>query len=238
MDSVVAAHLIARAGGQDVIFTLATRDMNRLALQSHLLGAQLLGLQNVLVLQGDPLAGRDQGVIKPVRDYSPTELIEAIASLNQGRDFRGLKLKAPTVFCAGAVIDLSRDDVEAEARLAHRKVQAGAQFFITQPFHDLDRPERFHQTYHKLAHHVFPKPLFYGVQILMTDGLNFGNVPEGIQHDPQKGLQAVESATEQVGALIRRGMTTIYLVPPILRFGRRDYQAAQEVVRNFRSPGG
>ena len=66
VDSTVMAHLIAQAGGQDVIFNLASRDMNKLALQNHLLGAQLLGLQNVIVLQGDGFTEKDREVVKAV----------------------------------------------------------------------------------------------------------------------------------------------------------------------------
>ena len=53
-DSAMLASHIRKATGREVVFTLATRDMNVLALQSHLLGAQLLELENVIVVQGDP----------------------------------------------------------------------------------------------------------------------------------------------------------------------------------------
>ncbi len=59
VDSTVMAHLIGRDGEQQVVFNLACRDMNRLAIQNHLLGAQLLGLENLLVLQGDEFTEKD-----------------------------------------------------------------------------------------------------------------------------------------------------------------------------------
>ncbi len=70
--------------GKDAVFTLATRDMNKLALQTQLLGAQLLGVQNVVVVQGDPFGERDQTRVASVNDYTPTGLIAAIAQMNQG----------------------------------------------------------------------------------------------------------------------------------------------------------
>ena len=69
--------------GKDTVFTIATRDMNKLAVQSLLLGAQTLGLQNVVVVQGDPFRDRRISGVASVNDYRPTELIADIAMLNQ-----------------------------------------------------------------------------------------------------------------------------------------------------------
>ena len=78
--------------GNDAVFTLATRDMNKLALQAQLLGAQRLSGQNVVVVQGDPFGEQDQKRVASVNDYSPTGLIAAIAQMNQGQDFKESKL--------------------------------------------------------------------------------------------------------------------------------------------------
>ena len=74
--------------GKDTVFTIATRDMNKLAVQSLLLGAQTLGLQNVVVVQGDPFGDRKISGVASVYDYRPTELIADIAMLNRGIDFK------------------------------------------------------------------------------------------------------------------------------------------------------
>ncbi|MEK7777197.1 MAG: methylenetetrahydrofolate reductase, partial [Chloroflexota bacterium] len=68
VDSTVVAYLLQQRG-QDAIFNLACRDMNRLAIQNHLLGAQLLGLENVLVLQGDAFTQEELAKVKNVSDY-------------------------------------------------------------------------------------------------------------------------------------------------------------------------
>ena len=88
VDSVIAAHAVRQQTGRDVIFTLATRDMNRLAMQNHLLGADLLGLENVIVVGGDIFTPRDLDVVKDVRDFRPTELVSSIKAMNQGLDYR------------------------------------------------------------------------------------------------------------------------------------------------------
>jgi len=234
VDSTVMAHLIGRDGEQQVVFNLACRDMNRLAIQNHLLGAQLLGLENVLVLQGDEFTERDLESLKSVADYRPVELIGDIGSLNEGVDFRGLKLRQPTAFCVGAVVDLTRADMEREVGLARQKVSAGADYLITQAFYDLDQAARFHDLYAKLAGQELTVPVFYGLQILEADGLIFGDVPQKVRRDLDRGRSGVDIALEQLRMYIDGGMTGVYWVPPILRGGRRDYRAARSVLDEFR----
>ncbi len=233
VDSTVVAYLL-RQGGQDAIFNLVCRDMNKLAIQNHLLGAQLLGLANVLVLQGDAFTKADLATVKDVSDYRSVDLIRAIVALNQGVDFRGLKLRAPTSFCIGAAINLGASNLEQEASLARKKVEAGADFFLTQAFYEVDRAKQFLAHYRRLAGHEFPKPVFYGLQILEKDGLVFGDVPESTRRDLERGRPATEIALAQLNDYVKNGLTCVYLIPPILRGGRRNYDAAREVVAAFR----
>ncbi|MBI2170754.1 MAG: methylenetetrahydrofolate reductase [Chloroflexi bacterium] len=252
VDSTVMAHLIAqgrgsmpppsgggeervaREGGQEVIFNLACRDMNRLAIQNHLLGAQLLGLENVVVLQGDAFTDEDRGSIRGVNDYQPSELIRDIARLNRGEDFRGGKLRSPTAFCIGAVMDFSRG-LEQEARSSHGKVEAGADFFLAQTFYQVGLARQFHEAYHRHAGQPFPRPIFYGLPIPAQGGILFGDVPEQVRGDLEKGRPGVDIALEQARVFLAAGLRTIYLVPPILRSGRRDYGAARDVLRALRT---
>ena len=234
VDSTVMAHLLHKGGNQEVIFNLACRDMNKLALQNHLLGAQLLDLENVLVLRGDEFTERDLAMVQDVSDFTPTQLIHTVASLNEGVDYKGLNLRAPTSFCIGATIDLGRDDLMREAALAQRKVGAGTHFFITQAFYDIAKANDFLEIYHALTDGEFPRPIFYGLQILLKDGLIFGDVPETTKQELEKGRPGTEITLEQLQAYVKNGMTGIYLVPPILRGGRRDYEAAQQVLEAFR----
>ena len=234
VDSTVIASVIQRESGQEVIFNLACRDMNKLAIQNHLLGAQLLGLDNVLVLKGDEFVERDLAMVKDVSDFTPTQLIQAITALNEGVDYRGLNLRAPTEFCIGATIDLGREDMQQEAALAQRKVAAGTDFFITQAFYDVHKAKRFLETSSNITGSEFPKPIFYGLQILQKDGLIFGDVPEVTKQALEKGRPGTEIALEQLQAYVESGMNTVYLVPPIMRGGRRDYEAAQHLLEAFK----
>jgi homocysteine S-methyltransferase len=226
VNAPMLAAVIRQRVGQDVVFTMATRDMNKLALQSQLLGAQLLGLENVIVVQGDPFAQRDLSLVKPVDDYRPTELIGAIAQMNRGVDFRHSKLNAPTGFCIGATVDLGRG-IMPEARLARRKVESGAQFLITQPIFDPDQAFRFRESYGDAAGAQLGVPVFFGLQVLQPEGVNFAAVPPSLRERLAAGETGVELALDLYAAFQKAGLHNIYLVPPIRRGGARDYGAAR-----------
>ena len=207
------------------IFTLATRDMNRLALESLLLGAQALGLENVIVVAGDPFGPQESA--KAVSDYRATELIAAIANLNAGLDYRGRSLRAATDFCIGATVDLERG-IEREARLAARKVDAGAGFLITQPVYDPADVARFTDAYAGVVGEPPNLPVFYGVGLMEPGGVSFANVPGWVNNNLDAGRSGVDIALEVWEGLRAAGVSDCYVVPPIRRSGARDYGAAQE----------
>ena len=213
--------------GNDAVFTLATRDMNKLALQSQLLGAQLLSVQNVVVVQGDPFGEQDQKRVASVNDYSPTGLIGAIAQMNQGQDFKGSKLGQPTDFCIGAAVDLGRG-IEEEAQLAVRKVQAGAEFLITQPIFNVDHVAGYRESFGYHAGKAGTVPIYFGLQILEKDGVLFSSVPESLRAELEGGRTGVDIALELYGKFQEARLNNIYLMPPIKRGGARDYEAAKE----------
>ena len=233
MDSVAAAATINRDAGKDVIFNLSPRDMNKLALQMHLLGAQALGLKNVLVLKGDEFSEKDLARLQSVDDYQPTELVAAIKEMNQGVDFKGLKLAAPTDFCVGATADFSKG-IESEARLAVRKTVAGADFLVTQSVYDPAHVAEFARQYQAAAGHPLGIPVLYGVQVLVQGGLVFGNVPDSMRNDLESGRPGPEIAVELLHSLMDAGCDAFYVIPPILKGGARDYEAAQEVLAALR----
>ena len=223
------AAAIQRETGRDAVFTIATRDMNRLALQSLLLGAQVLGLENVVVVQGDRFDNRDRALLA-VNGYRPTELIGAIRDLNNGTDFRGSSLREPTSFCTGATFDLGRG-VDEEAELTARKVEAGADFLMSQPIFDPDDAHRFLESYEQQSGEPLSVPVFWGLQILEQGGVLFSSVPEAVRAELEAGRSGVDIAEELYGRFEEVGLRNIYLVPPIRRGGARNYGAAREFLR-------
>ena len=234
LNSAIAAHWIKQNTSRDAIFTLATRDMNKVAVQSLLLGAQLLGLENIVVVKGDDFSEREVSIVKDVNDYMPTEMIESVNKMNEGLDFKGLKLRTSSDFCVGATMDLSRG-MERELVLTKRKVDAGAQFFMAQPTYDPAIPKGFLDRYADQFGEELPTPVFHGVQVMAKDSMLFGDVPQKVRDDLESGRSGTDIALEILENFNNNGLRTIYLVPPILRGGRRDYEAAVNVLDEFRS---
>ncbi|RJQ39156.1 MAG: 5,10-methylenetetrahydrofolate reductase [Dehalococcoidia bacterium] len=145
LGSLVVCHLL-KDEGLEPIFQMTCRDRNRLALQSDLLGAWVLGLENVLALTGDlPVLGDHPGA-KPVYDLDSVQLLGAIKRLNEGFDLSGNELKGKTDFFAGAVVNPGADTEAAfEMQLIkmEKKIEAGAKVFQTQGIYDLDAFARF-----------------------------------------------------------------------------------------------
>ena len=230
--SAFGAAWIRERTGKDVVFTLATRDMNRLAVQSLLLGADLMGVASVVVVKGDDFTERDLAATRTVNDYRPTELIGSIRAMNEGVDFKGGKLRSPTHLCVGASIDLGRK-AERELRLTRRKIEAGAQFLLMQAIFDPGLVVRFAQTYAERYGDELDVPIFCGVQVMAPEGIVLGEVPPWVDEEMSKGRTGPDIAVQLVNELADAGLRNIYLVPPILRGGRRDYPAAQAVLEAF-----
>ena len=235
VDSAMLAASIRHHTGKNVAFTMATRDMNLLALQSHALGAQQLGLENVIVVGGDSFSEKDRTRVQEVRGLPPTRLIETLGVMNQGTDFRGSNLRAPTDLCIGATMDLSRG-IEREAALARRKVEAGAHFFITQPVFSTGEVSTFQDAYGAASGGDLSQPVFFGVQVLVKDGVLFSSVPESARQDLEKGRDGADMALELLADMFGAGIRRIYLMPPILKGGGRDYEVAQRVLQSARRP--
>jgi 5,10-methylenetetrahydrofolate reductase len=230
LDSLAMATVLRAATGRGTIWNLATRDMNKLALQNHLLGAQALGQPNVAIVRGDDLTERDRAVFTGAYDYTPSGLVEAAVAMNDGRDFRGSAVRSPTRLCVGATLDLARG-VEAEARLTGRKVRAGAMFFLTQPVYSPEEAERFLETYRRLNGEAPSVPVLWGFPVLAKDSITFGQPPVRWRQDLDAGRPGAELAAEELARFAAAGMTAFYLMPPILRGGARDYPAAAAALR-------
>ena len=126
------------------IFQVTCRDRNRLALQSDILSAAALGIENILALTGDHTTLGDHPEAKPVFDLDSVQLLQVIRKLEQGLDMKGNKLEgAPPKFCAGAVVNPGADPLEPQIIKMEKKISAGAEFFQTQAVYDLKIFENF-----------------------------------------------------------------------------------------------
>jgi len=140
LGSLATCHLL-KDKGLDPVFQLTCRDRNRIALQSDLLSAYVLGINNVLSITGDlPVLG-DHPQTKPVYDLDSVQLLWVIKRLNEGYDMVGNELKGKPNFFPGAVINPGADtEVAFELQIIkmEKKIAVGARFFQTQAVFDLD----------------------------------------------------------------------------------------------------
>lgn len=138
LSSLAASRAVLEAG-YEPIFQQTCRDRNRLALQSDLLAAATLGLENVLVVTGDDPRGGDHPQAKGVFDLDSTQLIQIAAGMNEGHDMLGRELAGSTDFYIGAAAFPEAEPFDIQSARALRKVHAGARFFQTQAVMDVDR---------------------------------------------------------------------------------------------------
>ncbi|MCX5686407.1 MAG: methylenetetrahydrofolate reductase [Candidatus Omnitrophica bacterium] len=140
--SMAICHLL-KDRGIEPIFQLTCRDRNRLALQSDLLSASVLGIENVLLLTGDYPSLGDHPEAKPVFDLESVQLLAVAKMLEQGKDMKGNVLKGAPLFCMGAVVNPGADPLEPEIIKMEKKIAAGARFFQTQAVYDVELFKRF-----------------------------------------------------------------------------------------------
>ncbi len=129
--------------GIEPVFQMTCRDRNRLALQSDLLSAAVLGIKNILALTGDHTTLGDHPDAKPVFDLDSIQLLEAIKTLQSGKDMAGKELKGKPEFCVGAVVNPGADPIEPEVLKMEKKIAEGAQFFQTQAIYDIELFKKF-----------------------------------------------------------------------------------------------
>jgi 5,10-methylenetetrahydrofolate reductase len=153
MSSLAMCRLLYEQG-HDPVFQMTTRDRNRLALQSDLLGAHALGIRNVLCLRGDDPSVGDHKDAKPVFDLDAAQLLAVVGGLNGGKDLAGNVLKGSTDFFPAAAV--SPEMVPPEPQLAglEKKLKAGAKFFQTQAVYNPDRFRAFMESARPLGARV------------------------------------------------------------------------------------
>jgi methylenetetrahydrofolate reductase (NADPH) len=187
----VSARLIER--GLEPIYQLTCRDRNRLALQSDLLSAWALGIENVLCLTGDhPILG-DHTEAKPVYDLDSVQLLKAASGLNQGYDMAGHELESAPGFFLGAVVTPGAEPLEPQIIKMKKKIDAGARFFQTQAIYE---PEKFERFMNQVQ--GFKIPVIAGIVILKSAGMaKFMNENVAGINVPESIIQETEEAKKE-----------------------------------------
>ena len=140
---VVTARQILAAAKIEPILHFCCRDKNLIGMQADLLGCAAEGIRNILFITGDPPKLGDYAFASAVFDVDSIGIVSYQARLNQGVDMGGKAFKTPTRALIGVGADPSALDMERELRRTREKVEAGAEYIITQPVFAVDPLLRF-----------------------------------------------------------------------------------------------
>ena len=168
LGSLATCYLI-KEDGLEPVFQVTCRDRNRIALQSDLLSAYVLGIENVLAITGDLPSLGDHPQAKPVYDIDSVQLLWVMKKLNEGYDVVGNELQGKPNLFPGAVVNPGADteaSFELQLIKMEKKIEAGARFFQTQAIYDVDIFAKFMKRVEG-----FNVPILVGIIPLKSAGM-------------------------------------------------------------------
>ena len=210
LGSLAVCHLLKKKELEPV-FQITCRDRNRIALQSDLLNAYVLGIENVLCLTGDYVSLGDHPQAKPVFDLDSVTLLQAAKKLEEGSDLSGKELKGAPKFCLGAVVTPAADPLEPQIIKMGKKVKAGAQFFQTQAVYE---PKRFEEFMKQVKH--LNVPVMVGIVLLKSAGMaRFMNKNVAGVYVPDNLIEEMEGTDNKVKKSIEIAARLIKEMKPL-----------------------
>ncbi|ANE47472.1 homocysteine methyltransferase [Paenibacillus swuensis] len=227
MSNLALGALVQQQTGLRPLIHIACRDRNLIGTQSHMMGLHALGIDHVLAVTGDPASFGDLPGSSNVYDVKSFEIIRMIKQLNEGIAFSGKELKQKASFVVGAAFNPNVKHLDKAVQRLERKVEAGADYIMTQPVYDIGLIERIYQSTKHLD-----IPIFIGIMPLAS-GRNaefLHNEVPGIQLSPEirermAGLEGevgrrvgVEIGKELLDAAMQY-FNGIYLITPFLFYG-------------------
>jgi methionine synthase I (cobalamin-dependent)/5,10-methylenetetrahydrofolate reductase len=233
--------LIQRQIEVDTILHFPTRGRNLLRVQGDLLAAHALEVRNVFVVMGDPTAIGDYPEAMDNYDLVPSGLIKLIKqNFNLGIDQTGADIGQPTSFFAGCALNLTPQDPAYESKNFRRKIQAGADFALTQPVYQLDQAEAFLKRYRE-EYGAVSIPILVGVLPLYgsrhaafllneVPGISISDeilqrLRDAGDRSPQEGVRIAVEMIER----IRQWASGVYLMPAFNR-----YDLAADIIEQVR----
>jgi len=168
LNPVSVSHILTDLGLEPVM-QITCRDRNRLALQSDILSAYVLGIRNILCLTGDYVTIGNHPQAKPVFDLDSVTLLCVIKKLEDGFDMVGNELKGKPHFFKGAAVNPEADSkasFELQLIKMKKKVECGAEFFQTMPVFNVDKFKVFTDRVKELNINV---PIIAGIQLIKSE---------------------------------------------------------------------
>ncbi len=235
MSPWAVCHLIQHHVGLETVLHFPTRGRNLLRIHGDLLAAHALDVRNLFVVMGDPTKIGDYPDSFDAHDIVPTSLIRLVKhNLNAGADGAGNSIGQPTSFLVGCALNVNAGDLGREVRLLHKKIDAGADFALTQPVFEPERLDRFRAAY-AAEFGPLTLPILAGILPL------FGERHTAFLHNEVPGIEIPEAIRGRIAGAgdrapaegvriaqelllsVRERAQGVYLMPA---FGRYDLVAA------------
>jgi methionine synthase I (cobalamin-dependent)/5,10-methylenetetrahydrofolate reductase len=241
MSPWAVCHLIQQEVGIETVLHFPTRGRNVLRVQGDLLAAHALDVRNIFIVMGDPTEIGDYPEAMDDYDVVPSGLIQLVKqNFNSGIDLAGSEIGDATSFFVGCALNLTPHDVDREIRLLNKKINAGADFALSQPIYDASAAQNLIQRYSDQFGEI-GIPLIAGVLPLFNHrhaaflhnevpGINIpAPLLERISASGENATaEGLEIALELIGSLSPL-VQGIYIMPP---FGR--YELAAEIIERVR----
>ncbi|KPC72530.1 homocysteine methyltransferase [Thermoactinomyces vulgaris] len=235
MSNLALGAILKEKMGIEPLVHVACRDRNLLGQQSHLMGLHALGIDQILVITGDPTRMGDLPGASSIYDVTSFELIRMVKQLNEGISFSGRQLKQKARFVVGAAFNPHVRQLDAAVRRLEKKVEAGADFIMTQPVYDAQGIIDVHEA----TKHI-PIPIFIGIMPLTgyRNALFLHNEVPGIKISPEvlkrMEQQPDKAAGRREGVAVAKELLEvalsrfngIYLITPF-----SYWQMSEELIR-------
>lgn len=223
MSNLALGAMLKSQLGIEPLLHVACRDRNLIGQQSHLMGLHALGIEQILVITGDPSRIGDLPGASSIYDVTSFELIRMVKQLNQGISFSGKRLAQTANFVVGTAFNPHVRHLDKAVERLEKKIEAGADFVMTQPFYDSESIERLYQSTKHLS-----IPIFIGIMPITSyrNALFLHNEIPGIKisanvlaqmekiKEPSKAQQlGIDIAKELLDAAMEK-FPGIYLITP------------------------
>lgn len=223
MSNLAIGAILKSQLGLNPLLHVACRDRNLIGQQSHLMGLHALGIDQILVITGDPSRIGDLPGASSIYDVTSFELIRMVKQLNQGLSFSGKRLNQTANFVVGTAFNPHVRKIEKAVERLEKKVEAGADFVMTQPLYD---PQSIQRLYEATKH--IPIPIFIGIMPITSyrNALFLHNEIPGIKitdkvlaqmertPDPEKAKQLGINITKDLLDAAMDWFQGIYLITP------------------------
>jgi len=215
-DSIMIASKIKREVEIKVIPHLTCRDKNLIGIKASLLGGNIEGVRNILVVTGDPISQTDRSEIKGVFSLNSQNLIKYIDNLNND-------VFADNQFCIGGALNVNAANFDVELKRAQVKLQNGAKYFLTQPVYDkyaIDNIKKARQYLNaKILCGIMPLASYKNAIFINNEVPGISIPEELINEFKGKSIDEVECASVdfcvRIAKLVKDYCDGFYLITPL-----------------------